>query len=1229
MKKTRKVITALLPSLFVFGMVIPLSVTFVPSVDEAGEDTAIYSEEESSVKDYNRPDFVLNAADDDDDEDSDEPFVAPSKVELHYYNDGGIGGGDKGSQRAFYIWASGVDGVEISRGENAEFYEVSTDNKMMTLHVDYSKPLFAPYAGKSSLMFIIKYEKKSASDLNWGGQSEDMQLSFRTYPPVNGVTEVWTMPSSGGGIAILDSYNKTQVHGVKQAEFTDWKTIHCEVTDNTNKVNWKLYAYDETYYKVKAKKRAEIEKWYLVKEGTGTGSAFDISLKYEAHINVVYNLVSHDPSSDSDPDMAALDKSTTVSFENLYYTDKFHKYYENPFVDTEYDYLGMHYTPEATTFRVWSPISANMTVLVYDDGTPTEYSDASHPGNDKAKGYHMSYKSGGIWEVKIEGDLNGKYYCLQVDNTLGTNVTMDPYATSSGISGIRGFIYDKNSSAVTPTGWKDFNVGTLETPQDLSIYEVHVQDFTGDESWGGPEEERGKYNGFVRSGTTLPSDSTIKTGYDHLNELGVNAVQITPTFDHDNDERPGKMKYNWGYNPLNYNIPEGGYSSDPFDGATRVKEFRNLVLQMSKTTEKTRVIMDVVYNHVSSASASNFNKLMPRYYFRYARKDHVYHWTDEHGNPQTSTVSKGTMWDGSGCNNEVATERPMMRKFIVDSLCMWAKDYKIKGFRFDLMGLIDFQTLRKAQVELYEIDPSIYMYGECWTGSGYDNGQGYHGEGSDEWKAENPGVDPTTFGAFRWQVFNECALSTFPEEKAIYLGAFNDKTRDAIRGTNNEGGYPGSGMLQKGNITAEYGDHNLAEDVVRGLWGNNHSDQTWGWIPEQSVTYVSCHDNWTVRDQLYNTLEDGSPASTENLIRASIQAHALTFVSNTPAFIQGGEELFRTKELDFDPNEHPEYNVKPSDCAKLHGHWICHNSYNTPASVNAFKWGNKKTLTVDGHSVDVSNSGWKVFDVFKQLVKVHKDLTKKPGGENTYDSLMKKTSSGSDVINVVWNIHESICSMQVNETIIYMNCGHSIDGHGIDPKCGGTWSRLFHYGDDGTIHEDSGNYWITFTDRFGIDIFDAHGNIQEVKKMKKKLLLTILVLPLLAACSGSEMYTPRFAYPGEDPKEFDMTVNFYLDYSHSTELQWVEVENSDGTKSMVLKDVEAPFFSMKWYMLEPLGECPAEAVLDDSKAADPLFSKFLGYSEYPTAIDEDLIWDFSKDYKQSNVLNLYGIWVAQ
>ena len=1054
MKKVKKVIATLLPSCFALGLVLPLALSFKPSTDEAGEDTAIYSDEEEEIKDFSRPDMILNAEGDDDD-DEDEPFVAPERVKLHYYNDGGVVGSDVGTQRAFYIWATGVDGIEISRNENADYYSVSDDKKMMTLSFDYSDPIFAPFAGRSSLFFIIKYEKKSNSDLNWGGQSEDMQLSFRTYAPVDGLTEVWTMPASGGGIAILDSYNKTQVHGVKLAEFTDWKTIHCIVTDNTKKVNWKLYAYDETYYKVKAKKRSEIEQWYLVKSGTNSGSAFDINLKYEAHINVVYSLVSHDPDSDSDPDMAILDKSTTVSYENLYFTEKFHTYYENA---NESAKLGMEYSEDAeysyAKFSVWSPISANMTVLIYDDGTSTEFSDANHPGDDKAKGFHMNYKSGGIWEVTIKGlksdpsqYLKGKYYNLQVDNTLGTNVTMDPYATSSGVCGIRGYIYDKNE--LKPDGWDSFDVGSLATPQDLSIYEVHVQDFTGDASWGGPENERGTYNGFVRSGTTLPGDSTIKTGFDHLKELGVNAVQLTPVFDHDNDERPSKMKYNWGYNPLNYNIPEGGYSSDPFDGATRVREFRNLVLQLSKTTEKTRVIMDVVYNHVSSASASCFNKLMPRYYFRYARADHTYTWGD-HGE-YSSTVYKGTMWDGSGCNNEVATERPMMRKFIVDSLCMWAEDYNIKGFRFDLMGLIDIKTLQKAQRELYKIDRSIYMYGEGWTSGGY------HGEGSREWKDENPSAaDPNNYGGFQWQVYNQCNKENVPD--GVYLGSFNDTLRNQLRGENNVNGYPGKGFVQGA------GDYTTAKNVCEGLWGVDIDTLEGGGVglhSEQTVNYASCHDNWTVFDQLYQTVADGA-VDTDNeaktraykIVRETLMVHSLIFSSNSPAFIQGGEELLRTKELDFDPNDHPEYNVKPTDCAQMYGRWVCHNSYNTPLSVNSFKWGNKKnvTITYSGHSFSFGVTDWGNEDrisgvagltgVFADMIKLHKDSTKKrTDNVHEWGDLFYSTTHGRhlDDGKWIWSDVSNVYGMQVNETFIYL----SLDASGDVPTDVGTYNGAF------------------------------------------------------------------------------------------------------------------------------------------------------------------------------------------
>jgi pullulanase len=380
------------------------------------------------------------------------------------------------------------------------------------------------------------------------------------------------MPAAGGGIAILDSEAKTKVHGIKLATFTDWKTIKCELTDDTSSVNWKLYAFDETYFKIKPKKRADAQKWYLVKSGTANQKTFNIDLKYEAHINLVYSLVSHDPASDADPDMKDLDKTVTVGLEKLYDSAKFKQYYDSYSGD-----LGVTYSKTSTTFNVWSPVSANMTVLLYDSDTSKEYG-----GEDKYTGYHMHYKSGGLWELTIDGDLAGKYYNYQVDNTLGTNVVMDPYATSAGCCGVRGFIYDKATSNpegwdALPLKWDGVSGYDLATPQDLTIYEVHMQDFTGDESWiSNNNIKRGTYNAFVESGTKLTVDGvTVSTGYDHLNELGVGAVQLVPVFDHDNDEygvfdeqgNPTlQVKYNWGYNPLNYNVVEGGYSSNPHDG---------------------------------------------------------------------------------------------------------------------------------------------------------------------------------------------------------------------------------------------------------------------------------------------------------------------------------------------------------------------------------------------------------------------------------------------------------------------------------------------------------------------------------------------------------------------------------------------------------------------------------------------------------------------------------------
>ena len=1084
MKKVSKVLSALLPSVFVLG----LSLGALPyfASDGAGEDTALYSEE-PAVTSYGQPD-VKNFAGDDEEEE--EVTVEVDKVILHYYNEGG-----GNAERAFYLWVTGVDGKEYNTKYGHTYNPVSEEcpdgimsvddaTNMMTIVIDFSTSEFADYAHRSGLYFIIKYALKSETDLNWGGQSDDMFIRYADYPDaVNDqkVCELWTMPAAGGGIAILDSEAKTKVHGVALAKFTDWRTIHCTLTSDTRSVNWKLYAYDQTYYKIKPKKRAEAQKWYLVKEGTGTGD-FDIKFKYEAHVNMVYSLESHDPSTDSTPGMAELSKIVTVGLDNLYDSAKFHKYYEE---DNASKVLGMTYTPEATTFRVWSPISANVRVLIYDKDTSSEYCGSTDPDTkkayDKYEGYQMQYTSGGVWELTIKNLPEGKYYNYQVDNSLGTNVVMDPYATSAGANGLRALVYDKNGASVTPTGWDqlplkwDGQTGyDITTPQELSIYEVHIQDFTGDASWNGTEKP-GTYNAFVEKGTRLVGETGDQfwkmTGYDHLNGLGVNAVQIMPTFDHDNNEVPeqGKEKYNWGYNPLNYNVPEGVYSSDPHDGYARVKEFRNMVLELSKTEAHTRTIMDVVYNHVSSATGSNFHKLMPRYYFRYAMKDYTYYW-EEGGVQKSSTVHQGELWDGSGCHNEVASERPMMRKFIVDSLCMWARDYKIKGFRFDLMGLIDFRTMLAAKNALYEIDPDIYIYGEGWTSGGY------HGEGSSEWNEFYGTPALSNYGSMTWQVYNECNNY---ESSGIYLGGFNDNFRNAVRGDNDAGGhYPGMGWVQGGNwCNSTSFRKDLVSSVVAGLWGMNlgvhgngevgNNDNT-GCFPEQTVNYVSCHDNWTVRDQLFQTLLSrsvtpiGTDAIAETMMRASIQAHALTFASNGVAFILGGEEFLRTKTI---PNDLIDEITDKSSYVPMYGNYVSHNSYNSPLSVNTFKWDQKKEITVSGNngsdfSDTITNAEFNYCDTFKGLVNLHNQITKKKGidvhrVEDFFKSYFTTATSDEEVWSWIWwakdgqNLENASNCVAINVfgNTVYSFIGPGLGDSGNYLKDGDRANAIFNYGD--------------------------------------------------------------------------------------------------------------------------------------------------------------------------------------
>ena len=982
----------------------------LPQEEVLEPDTTVY--DDNQPVDLKKPQF---RSPEDDEEGEVEVYVV-DKVILHYYNEDGKCNEAGMAGRAFYVWCQGFDGFEYSNEAVAEQgrVEYSSDGTMMTITMDLkTDPIFKQYYGCSSLMYIIKYKMVEKSNENWGGQSEDVELKFSEFPPNSErIVEVWSTPAAGGGIAQFDSEDKTKVEGIKLAKFTNWKTITCTLSANAtaSAVKWQLYAFDETYFKVKAKSRAAIKKNYLVKEGTASGATFTIVFPYNVHINAVYQIESFDSSKDANGN---LKKIVSVSFEDLYGTARFEQYYN---YNDERGPLGVTYSSTETTFRVWSPVAANISLYLYNTDTS-----AAYDGSDKYKGWHMNYQPGGVWELTVKGDLANdpegyKYYNYYVDTWSTSGTCMDPYATGCGACGLRGLVYDK--AATNPAGWDTFSVPAISSPQELTIYEVQVQDFTGDESWGGPAAERGTYNGFVRTGTTLPSDNTVTTGFDHLKELGVGAVQFVPVFDSDNDEVKN-LKYNWGYNPLNYNCVEGAYSSDPHDGTVRIREFKNMVNELAKANMRT--IMDVVYNHVSSPTASCFNKLMPRYYFRYSKATDAEvadkHWCEP-----------GELYDGSGCHNEFKSEATMARKFIVDSVCMWAKEYNIKGFRFDLMALIDGYTMIDVRKELYKIDPSIYIYGEGWTADRYHGKDTWYdtdGDGVKEHLDSSfgcfavPGYDETGLGTKDgYQVYEELWTQedhTQPHDvlhpydnEACWLGAFDGSGRDALRGDNN----PGKGFINHWRDEQSGGE---AQALQRVVWGERADGR--GGNPKQTVAYASCHDNYTLVDHLFATLGTGENSSTApymyDVLHATLAAQTIVFSANSAAFMYGGEEILRSKQIIFDENnpEAPTNNVTAEEFEKIpvttyHNHYgrlLSHNSYNSPLKVNTFKWGNKVSVQgVHGMGDVVDMKAENLTAKYKALIDLHKEMPKYsraklntigPGGHAT---------SGAEIGSVSW-----------------------------------------------------------------------------------------------------------------------------------------------------------------------------------------------------------------------------------
>ena len=495
--------------------------------------------------------------------------------------------------------------------------------------------------------------------------------------------------------------------------------------------------------------------------------------------------------------------------------------------------LGATYTSSKTTFKVWSPVSSEIKLRIYESGTPKSVD--QELGNDTIlKEVAMEKGEKGVWSVEVEGDLEGKYYTYVVTNSsYKDQEVVDPYAKSAGVNGLRGMIVD--FAKTNPEGWDNVNPHPYSRTE-LVVYETHVSDLSSSKSWSQNTEHAQyakKFKGAYLEGTTYTeSGVTVTTGFDHIKELGVNAVQFVPIYDQANDEI--NLEFNWGYNPLNYNCLEGGYSSNPHDGYVRIREFKELVKAYNGAG--INVIMDVVYNHVANAAGSNFDVLVPGYYFRY--------------NPN------GSFSNGSGCGNETASEMPMFRKFMIDSTEFWAREYKLGGFRFDLMGLHDLTTMDQLVANLKTYNENIVVYGEPWTG-----------------------------GTSTLQDNLSCKQSNTSKYQGY--GQFNDQFRDAlVKGGMNSAS--SRGWVNALSATPQ-ADLDRIKGGIRGFTdfgtGTRVAD------PLKTVNYVTCHDNYT----LYDRMAAAGVTGYFDKQSTSMLANSVILTSQGTTFILAGEEFLRTK----------------------------------------------------------------------------------------------------------------------------------------------------------------------------------------------------------------------------------------------------------------------------------------------------------------------------------------------
>ena len=540
--------------------------------------------------------------------------------------------------------------------------------------------------------------------------------------------------------------------------------------------------------------------------------------------------------------------------------------------------LGALIIDDKTQFKVWAPNSTAVFLNLYNDGEcGSPYEIATMQKQEK-----------GVWTATISKNLDGVFYTYTFEYGGHRTETIDIYAKACGVNGDRGAVVDFKTT--DPKGWDKLKNPECKSPCDAVIYETNVRDFSIDKSSGVSEKHRGRFLAFTESGTSYKG---TKTCLAHLKSLGITHIHLLPVFDFATiDEKipiTENQNYNWGYDPKNYNCLEGSYSTDPYDPKVRIREFKEMVKSLHENN--IGVIMDVVYNHTYESEKSSFHRTFPFYYHRT-----VHNWFS----------------NGSGCGNELATERAMVRKYILDSVEFWAREYKIDGFRFDLMGLIDIETVNLIRDKLNEIDPQILMYGEGWTGG------------------ESP--LPSAKLSYKWNSY-----------QFARVGLFNDNIRDAIKGAV-------FNIYDKGYVSGNLLTANL---IKRGLAGsiphsqlNGNDEACFAYNPTQTINYCEAHDNHTLWDKLTVSAEH----FTDNeRVKMDKLAAAIVILSQGVPFLELGQDFLRSKPTVLNENE-----TLGSKYVPYSG-----NSYNAPDETNSIKW-NQKCENIS------------VFEYYKELIAIRK-----------------------------------------------------------------------------------------------------------------------------------------------------------------------------------------------------------------------------------------------------------------